>query len=100
VRHPVGDPTAGDPPRDLDATILDLLAERETGKTICPSEAARRVGGPNWRERMEPAHQAARRLAADGRIEITQRGRIIDPGEAFRGPIRLRAVALGERGPS
>lgn len=87
----------GHPPPDLEAAILGLLAERDPGKTICPSEAARRVGGVDWREYMEPARQAARRLAADGRIEITQRGEVLDPDHAFKGPIRLRAVARGKR---
>jgi len=80
------------PPPDLEAAILGLLAERDPGKTICPSEAARRVGGVDWREYMERSREAARRLAAERRIEILQRGEVRDPAEAFRGPIRLRAV--------
>ena len=28
-----------------EAAILDLLAQREPGKTICPSDAARALGG-------------------------------------------------------
>jgi hypothetical protein len=44
-----------------------------------------------WRVLMEPARMAARRLAAAGRVEITQRGRVVDPSTA-RGPIRVRLV--------
>jgi hypothetical protein len=38
---------------------------------------------------MEPARAAARRLAAAGRLEITQQGRVVDPA-SIRGPVRLR----------
>ena len=38
---------------------------------------------------MEPARNAARRLVAAGRAEITQGGQVIDPS-AFKGPIRVR----------
>lgn len=80
--------------RALEQAIEDLLAARAKDATICPSEAARRVGGPDedsWRPLMEPARSAARRLVAAGRIEIIQGGRVVDPSSA-RGPIRLRVV--------
>jgi hypothetical protein len=38
---------------------------------------------------MEPARRAARRLVDAGRVEITQKGRVVDPSTA-QGPIRLR----------
>lgn len=72
----------------LEAAILDLLAGRG-GATICPSEAARAVGGEDWRPLMEPARRAARRLVARGELEITQGGRVVDPSTA-KGAIRLR----------
>ena len=77
----------------LGAAILELLAERGRDKTICPSEAAKLVGGKDtrndWESLMEPAREAARRLVAAGRIVITQNGHIVDPSTA-KGPIRLR----------
>lgn len=73
----------------LEAAILELLGQRAGGATICPSEAARVVGGDDWKPLMEPARRAARRLVAAGTIEITQGGRVVDPSTA-RGPIRLR----------
>ncbi len=81
----------------LEAAILSLLAERngsrEGAKTICPSEAAKAVGGTqsrrDWEGLMEPARAAARRLAAQEKIVITQHKRIVDPSTA-KGPIRLR----------
>lgn len=73
----------------LEAAILELLAARAAGATICPSEAARVVGGDDWRPLMEPARAAARRLQARGEVVITQQGRPVDPSRA-RGPIRIR----------
>jgi hypothetical protein len=73
----------------LSIAILDLLTARAGGATICPSEAARQVGGDEWEDLMEPARCAARRLVVEGKIVITQRGRVVDPSTA-KGPIRLR----------
>jgi hypothetical protein len=71
--------------------ILDLLAAREPGTTICPSEAARVVAGAEFRAAMDPVRDAARELVAEGTIEVTQRGEVVDLDSA-RGPIRLRRV--------
>lgn len=78
--------------RELEAAITMLLDERAATATICPSEAARAVGGEDgdaWRPLMEPARRAARRLVAAGAVEITQGGRVVDPSTA-KGPIRIR----------
>lgn len=75
--------------RQLEAAILSLLERRAPAATICPSEAARAVGGSNWRALMEPARQAAQRLVARGEVEITQRGEVVELATA-RGPIRIR----------
>jgi len=69
--------------------ILDRLASRRRGASICPSEVARELYGEAWREHMESVRSAARRLVAQGRLEITQRGQVVDPSTA-KGPIRLR----------
>lgn len=77
----------------LEEEILRLLAERGAGKTICPSEAARAIGGEEdrsqWEPLMERARMAARRLVSAGQIVITQGGHIVD-GSTAKGPIRLR----------
>ena len=73
----------------LEAAIVDLLERRAGGATICPSEAARAVGADGWRDLMEPARAAARRLVASGDVVITQGGRVVDPSTA-KGPIRIR----------
>ncbi len=79
----------------LETAILELLAERGREKTICPSEAAKLVGGAaerkDWEGLMEPARAAARRLVAGGKIVMTQQGRVVDPNTA-KGAIRLKLV--------
>lgn len=78
----------------LERSVLDLLAHRARGATICPSEAARAVGGQDWRPLMEPARAAARRLVAGGAVEITQGGRVVDASTAS-GPVRVRLISRG-----
>jgi len=83
-----------DEDRALENAILELLRSRAAGASICPSEAARATGKPGetedaWRARMEPARRAARRLANEHKVVITQGGKPVDPS-AFRGPIRVR----------
>jgi Protein of unknown function (DUF3253) len=76
------------PEVDYRILILDLLRERGPTKTICPSE----VLSDNDKQKpelMEEVREAARTLASQQRIEITQRGKVVDPAQ-FKGPIRLR----------
>jgi hypothetical protein len=72
--------------------ILQLARERGPSKTICPSDAARAVGGEQWRDLMDDARDIARKLARDGEVEITQKGEVVDPDATWRGPIRIRAT--------
>jgi hypothetical protein len=79
---------------ELETAIRDLLATRARTASVCPSEAARRVAlrkgaEEGWRELMEPARMAARRLVAAGEVQIVQGGRVVDPSTA-KGPIRIR----------
>lgn len=74
--------------RELERAVLDALAARPGGATICPSEVAR-ARAEDWRPLMEPVRRAARRLVAAGDVEILQGGRVVDPSDA-RGPIRIR----------
>jgi hypothetical protein len=76
----------------LEDSIRSLLAARAGGATICLSEAARVVDPDGWRDLMEPARAAARRLVATGEVEITQGGRVVDASTA-KGPIRIRLVS-------
>jgi len=68
--------------------IIALLAERAEGATICPSEAARRIAGPqgDWREQMEKVHAATDALLAAGAITLSWKG---EAKEKRRGPYRI-----------
>ncbi|MEN8694432.1 MAG: DUF3253 domain-containing protein [Akkermansiaceae bacterium] len=75
--------------RELEDTILSLLHSRPSNFTICPSEAARAIfPAERWRDEMERTRRAARRLVATGKLQILQKGKVVDPSTA-KGPIRL-----------
>ncbi|MCV7329280.1 DUF3253 domain-containing protein [Mycobacterium cookii] len=74
----------------LRAAILALAQRRGPDSSICPSDAARAVGGEGWRELNTESRGIALKLARDGKVEITQRGDIVDPDGELRGPIRIR----------
>jgi hypothetical protein len=73
----------------IERAILELLAQRDPGKTICPSDAARALAADEFRPLMEPVRRVARDLVARGELEVTQSGRVVDIDTA-RGAIRLR----------
>jgi len=75
----------------LRAAILALARHRGPTASICPSDAARAVGGDGWRELTAQSRTIALALARNGDVEITQRGNVIDPEARPRGPIRIRA---------
>lgn len=76
----------------LASAVLALAGRRAPDKTICPSDAARAVGGGSWRSLMEDARDVARSLARDGEVEVLQRGEPVDPDEPWKGPVRIRAL--------
>lgn len=73
---------------DFQQEIMNLLATREPGKTICPSEVLADELKQD-KVMMEHVRRSARLLAHEGKIEITQKGQSVDPLD-FRGPIRLK----------
>ena len=76
---------------EIKASIFRLLSERDTGKTICPSEAARDIAGKDekkWRLLMKPIKQVAVALALENEIQITRKRKPVDP-LAFKGIYRL-----------
>ena len=76
-------------PADIEAAILRLLNEIEPGKTISPADAARvLVPGPEWHVLMPKVRRVAVRLALDGCIVITRKGKVADPND-FKGVYRL-----------
>jgi Protein of unknown function (DUF3253) len=76
----------------LAAAIRALAEHRGPDSSTCPSDAARAVGGENWRDLMVDARNLARDLARSGDVEITQRGKLLDPDSDWHGPIRIRTV--------
>lgn len=71
-----------------EGAILALLAKRADGATICPSEAARHLAGPDgdWRAQMESVHATVDVLLADGRIALSWKG---VAKQKRRGPYRI-----------
>ena len=83
----------------IEQAIVEAVAERGEGKTICPSEVARRlVGDGDLTPVMPHVREAAAVLAERGAIVVTQRRRPVD-ARSVKGPIRLgRPPASGARG--
>ena len=42
---------------------------------------------------MPNTHTCVKALAREGRLEITQKGSVVDPNSQIRGPYRIRKVA-------
>ena len=79
--------------REIEATLLRLLAERGPGRTVDPAEAARALGGDHpdgWGPLMQPIRRAAVALAEQGRVVILRKGKPADPRD-FKGVYRLTA---------
>jgi hypothetical protein len=72
-----------------EAAILELVRARGPGKSICPTEAARVLGGDAWRGELGRVRMVAMGLARDGRIDILRKGKAVEP-DGVRGVIRLR----------
>lgn len=73
----------------LREVILELVAERGPGKTICPSEAAGAVDPGRRRELTHVARAVACGLADEGLVVVTQKGVPVD-GRTTPGPVRVR----------
>ena len=82
-----------DLPARLEAEILRQTGALGPDKTICPSDAARALAGThpdNWGPLMTPIRHIAVRLANEGRLIVTRKGKQVDPND-FRGVYRLGA---------
>lgn len=83
-------PTEDSRRRRLEAAVLALARKRAPDKTICPSDAARAVGGEAWRGDMDLAREVVRALAVEGAVAVLQRGEPVAADASWRGPIRVR----------
>lgn len=77
------------------APLVRLATARGSGKSICPSDAARAVAiartDVEWRQLMPRVDAIVERLAKQGRVFILQRG--VDQGTRFpRDVYRVRIV--------
>jgi hypothetical protein len=82
------------PPGDAYVATLTLLAVRAADATICPSEVARTLAKPagadakgaDWRALMPVVHDAVDRLAAEGQVRLSWKGRQLS---SRAGPYRI-----------
>jgi hypothetical protein len=72
----------------IETAILDLIAARGLGKTICPTEAARALDAEGWRRLLPQVRATAVGLARSGKITIFRHGKPADP-DTFKGVYRL-----------
>ena len=77
---------------NIEQTTFDLLAQRDPGKTICPSEVARALDPEGWRRLMPKVRATAVGLARQGKLVITRHNKPVDPN-AFKGVYRLKLPA-------
>ena len=78
--------------RRVDAAIRALLRSREPRRTICPSDAARIVGGATWRTLLPLVRDRAASMAQRGELQILRRGRVVRT-KATEGVLRFRLSA-------
>jgi hypothetical protein len=67
-----------------------VVFKRQARKKRLDARLALRAGR---RPLMDATREVARSLALDGLVQVTQRGAVLDPRAAWRGPIRLRLAA-------
>jgi hypothetical protein len=63
--------------RRIEATARALLRSRTPGRTICPSDVARIVGGPTWRALLPQVRDRAVVMTARGELEILRHGQVV-----------------------
>ena len=80
------DPTNEDRRARIRATMRALL-RRRSGKSICPSDVARAIGGRSCRDLMDEVRSVAAEESTAGRLSVRQKGEAVDPTTA-KGPVR------------
>lgn len=85
-------------PEAIRACLEELVAQRGAGKTICPSEVARALGGSEpdaWGRLMTPVRRVAVALMKEGRVTILRKGHAVDPDD-FKGVYRIGPPGAGK----
>lgn len=97
MNHPNAPVTANPPVKAdfpaedaVEDIILALAGRPDAGRSIEPSEPARRLAGDadDWQRLLPAVRRAAIRLARAGRLVIYRKGKPVDPDD-FRGVYRL-----------
>ena len=63
--------------RRIEAAVRALLRSRQPGRSICPSDVARIVGGTSWRALLSDVRDRAVMMAERDELEILRRGRVV-----------------------
>ena len=75
--------------RRIDAAMRALLRSRDPGRSICPSDVARIVGGSTWRALLPMVRDHAVAMSERGEIEILRRGQVVTENPT-KGVLRYR----------
>ena len=75
--------------RRFERDILETLRALPSRGTVTPQRIVERADAAAARDAHERARRAARRLVANGDVELLQNGRTVDPSTA-RGPFDIR----------
>ncbi|MGP4995789.1 DUF3253 domain-containing protein [Glutamicibacter ardleyensis] len=75
---------------DRTAAAIWALLSKRAGTSICPSDVARIVSGPenSWRGYVNQVRQITAEMAAQGEVVATQKGKPVE-ADRVRGPIRI-----------
>lgn len=63
--------------RRIDAAVRALLRSRQPGRSICPSDVARIVGGTSWRTLLPVVRDRAVSMMKRGQLQILRGGRVV-----------------------
>ena len=87
--------------KELRAITLELLREKRGRASIGPADIARRYKPDDWSRWMDTVKEVARRLADEGKLEVTRHGKPITTWPwrgvtRFRNPLATGAEPAGE----
>lgn len=78
--------------------VLALIDQRAAEATVCPSEVARSLAdagsSTDWRRFMPAVHEAVDELLADGVVQLSWKGKLLDKRA---GPYRIRRLLPARR---
>jgi hypothetical protein len=71
------------------ATAILQMGRMKKGNSFCPSEVVRWIYPQDWSYFMEDVHKAMMELYRQGKIDVIQEGKRVDPSKLPSGPIRI-----------